>query len=224
MNIINRAKTLLSLDGFGAGAMSLGARDLRPPQQMVLRMMLKRPGTGLRIPGEVEWVEPFVVEMEKLHDELFPRHGYVYLTVRSGGVSTKTDDVWHVDGFSMRAPHLPEQNYIWSDCWPTEVLKQAITVSDDFDPMRHNIHWYFQDRADESKAMALEAGCCYVIDPYVIHRRPKLPAGTNRAFVRVSFVPIPIEDDRNTPNPLLPAGPFNRTDIRDTLIRYGRSI
>ena len=57
--------------------------------------------------------------------------------MRSGLVTSITDDEWHVDGFSMRVPQVPEQNYIWSDVYPTEQLWQRFKIPQTFDPKRH---------------------------------------------------------------------------------------
>lgn len=85
----------------------------------------------------------------------------------------------------------------------------------------HNIHQYFQDNADEEKIVTLDSGMMWLLDPYMVHRRPKIRAGVKRKMFRISFVPIEIKDDTYTQNPLLPSGPYNRKDIRDSLIRYG---
>lgn len=149
------------------------------------------------------------------------RTQFVYITVRSGPVVSVTDDLWHVDGFSMRVPHPPEQNYIWSNCHGTEWLDQEFVLPSDFDPMRHNIHQYFQDRARPENIRVLEPHVLYGIDPYVVHRRPQVPAGVFRTFFRISFVPIEIEDDTCTVNPYLPREkPYARKDIRERLARY----
>jgi len=44
----------------------------------------------------------------------------------------------------------------------------------------------------------------YAMDPYMLHRRPPQTEGMVRTFVRISYVPILINDVNNTPNPLLP--------------------
>ena len=68
--------------------------------------------------------------------------------------------------------------------------------------------------------IALKPNHVYVIDPYIVHRRDPASAGQVRSFFRLSFVPIAIESDDNTQNSLLPVAPFNRADIRDTMINY----
>ena len=224
MNIFHRARHLLSLDNFATAARNIMSVDHSmsvPDDQYVLRMLVKSPDTrGFAIPDELEWARSTIMLATSLQESVFINHPYVYITVRSGVVKTTTDNEWHVDGFSMRVPHLPEQNYIWSSCHPTEMLDQRFAIPADFDPFKHNIHTYFQNNADSSKIKLLDSQKLHIIDPYVVHRRPAVPAGTQRAFVRISFVPIEIEDDTCTPNPLLPRKFYNRQDIRKTLVSY----
>jgi hypothetical protein len=192
-----------------------------PEAQRVLRMCLKTPHTTWMIPEQLAWLEGAIEEAVENHQKRgLPAHGFVYVTVRRGPVVDTTDDQWHVDGFSMRIPHRPEQNYIFSDRYGTEWLNQKITLPEDFDGMRHNIHSYFQSHADPEHVSAMSTGHFYLIDPYVIHRRPSLSAGLDRTFIRISFIPVEIEDDRNTPNPLLERPRFNRADVRDVLVDY----
>lgn len=192
-----------------------------PNDQYILRMMIRSPETtGFVIPPELQWIKEFVTFTNNLQNNLFRYHPYVYVTVRCGVVKSVTDDEWHVDGFSMRTPHVPEQNYIWSDSNSTEYLEQRFHIPHDFDPMRHNIHTFFQDNADESKIKALPVNHISIIDPYVVHRRPVLPVGTVRKFFRISYVPIEIESDTCMQNPLLPVRKYNRLDIRSQLVKY----
>lgn len=226
--IQQRAKGPLSMGrSFGEPAelVDFDFSFLAPPQteQHILRMMVQAPKSEgyLRIPAELEWLRRVITFCTIRQGRMEIHNQYIYVTVRHGIVRSVTDDLWHVDGFSMRTAHIPEQNYIWTSTSPTEVLDQSILLPPDFDPMRHNIHSYFQDVAKEENTKALESGALYCIDPYVIHRRPKIQADLWRTFFRVSFVPIEIEDDTCTINPLIPrARPYARADIRAQLSRY----
>lgn len=188
--------------------------------QYVLRMLISTPDTGLQIPTELKWIESIVRNCIRYQNTHLVKHPYIYLTIRNGVVRTKTDCVWHVDGFSMRKQHLPEQSYIWSNTRPTEVVSQNIAIPANFNALKHNLHWYIQENVNEQYIKTLEPYAIHLIDPYVIHRRPPIATGIHRRFFRLSFVPILIEDDRNTPNPLIPIGPFNNSDLRDRLVRY----
>lgn len=199
--------------------------NIAPPsnvdEQYILRMMVKRPEESWKIPTELDWLKETIFSCEKLQEKAGIPVNYVYVTVRHGIVKSVTDDAWHVDGFSMRTSHVPEQNYIWANNHPTEVLEQEVHLPPDFDPMKHNIHEFFQDVADAKNIRTLLAGVVAGIDPYVIHKRPRVPEGTHRTFFRISFVPIEIEDDTCTINPLIPRPtPYGRDDIRKRLARY----
>lgn len=225
MNIYERSKHLLSpahYENADPVRMVLRVDEIHPPaDQHILRMLVKSPETdGFVIPEELVWMGHLIQSVHRMQENVFHDHPYVYVTVRSGVVKTSADAEWHVDGFSMRTPHLPEQNYIWSDCYGTEMLDQQFSIPEDFDPFVHNIHKYFQKHADSSKIWSCEPKNLYIIDPYVVHRRPKVPQGTQRTFFRISFVPIEIEDDTCTPNPLLPPKVYGRSDIRKKLIDY----
>lgn len=189
-------------------------------RQYILRMMVKGlDGLVFHIPRELKWLEDTIhhCHENQIANDVF--HQFVYVTVRHGLVTSVTDDDWHVDGFAMRYAHPPEQNYIYSNCHSTEILQQKFKFPDDFDPMIHHIHQYFKDHADDSKKIQLPPNRFFIIDPYIVHRRPKNLDGA-RTFVRISFVPIEIEDDTCQINPLMPARRYGREDMRKTLLRY----
>jgi len=224
MNIYERAHKDLSLSIYSKASQELKSweLDLNPPKdQYILRMPILTPEYDrFLIPSELEWIYPSLNRALYGQSQLHVGAVYIYVTVRSGLVRSVDDDVWHVDGFSMRTPHRPEQNYIWSDMYGTEFLPQNFDIPADFDPMRHNLHTFIQDRASVAP-VTLTTGRLYQIDPYHVHRRPTVPEGTQRTFLRISFVPVEIEDDTCMPNPLAPRrAPYNRNDIRKTLIRY----
>lgn len=224
MQIEDRARTNLSLSVYEHASRELNswAVDLDvPADQYILRMPILTPDSnGFKIPEELKWIDRALSRAINGQFGIGKFHPFVYVTVRSGVVRSVSDDEWHVDGFSMRLPHAPEQNYIWSDSYGTEILDQQFKIPEDFDPFKHNLHQFFQDRATVAPTV-LRTGHLYQIDPYIVHRRPSVPVGTVRTFLRISFVPIEIEDDTCTQNPLLPQrAPYNRTDIRKTLERY----
>jgi hypothetical protein len=210
---------------FGFPAEEVGfVGDLTPPadEQYILRMMVRTPSSGgFKVPQELQWLLPLIETCNKNQVENRIFNPFVYITVRHGIVKSVTDDMWHVDGFSMRTPHIPEQNYIYASKCGTEELVQDVKLPVDFDPMRHNIHQYFEDVADVKNIRSLKDKTLYRIDPYVIHRRPTVTSGMSRTFFRISFIPIEIEDDTCTVNPLIPRlSPYGRGDIRNQLQRY----
>jgi hypothetical protein len=132
------------------------------------------------------------------------RQCFTYITVRVGDKQHATLTDWHVDGFSTRITHIPEQNYIWADQHPTEVCPMRVSFPADFDPLKHNIHKYLAQYAREEDVVRLRPRAVYAMDPYILHRAPTYEG--RRAFVRISFTPIEIRDRNNTENPLMPKG------------------
>ena len=190
-----------------------------PETQRILRMLVQAPySRGLKLPVGLEWIWPALSMAERFQrDEVGVLHPHTYITVRRGPVVTKTDDVWHVDGFSTRYAHLPEANYIMvSGSMGTEYLDQTFEFPEHFDPLKHDIQKYFQNEAapwGSTRGMKLDT--LYFLDPYVIHRRPPSSRGAQRTFVRISFTPIEIPDINNTPNPLLPTAHYVLDGIKE---------
>ncbi len=226
MSIKSRAAEVLGTRFFGSVNIpeEVGPLSLTPPRvdQHILRMLIRRPHDGLRLPHGLQWVLP-LVGMAESHQSSIARHPFLYLTVRNGPVTSEGDDRWHADGFSMQYHHLPEQNYIWVDTLPTEYYAASIPLPDDFDPLAHNLHSFFQSRIDRRFVRSVKAGHLYVLDPYVIHRRPPTRCVARRCFVRLSYTPIEIADRNNTPNHAIPTD-YTRdgvVEFRDRLVQYG---
>ena len=186
-------------------------------------MLIKKSFTDFFIPEELKWCEQLINDAYAYQLKNDIRQPFCYLTVRSGIVDSFKDDEWHADGFSMNITHIPEQNYIWADCFPTEFCYIKNKIPNDFSPFKHNIHLFFQESiiAGEKQPKVAKSNTLYCLDTYVIHRRPPISEGVQRTFVRVSFTPIEIDDINNTINPLLPTN-YTRDGLayRNSLSRY----
>lgn len=224
LSLAQRAHQLLDLEIYKQASTDVTSWPLElsaPDDQYILRMMVRAPWVdGTALPPELEWIRSVLAQCDEHQRIIGVNHAFVYITVRNGLVRSIADDVWHADGFSMRKPHLPEQNYIWCDNNGTEMLNQIFDIPSDFDPLKHNIHHFFQDMADDNRIIKLQDHRLYQIDPYIIHRRPTLTMNTMRKFFRISYVPIEIENDDCTQNPLLPFRHYGLVDIRKQLQRY----
>lgn len=227
MDIVGRSKYLLTTNLYSVAEPMpvflnwdyLGVPMPELPRQYVLRMILRRHRENdFLFPPELNWARPWVYQAhyEETHRFKVARD-FCYITVRHGEVTSTTDDLWHVDGFSLRKPHFPERNYVWTSNHHTEFLNQRFIIPPDFDPLRHDIQSFFQAYADGPSVMS---NGWTLFDPYVVHRRPRASQGKKRTMVRISFVPIPIEDGMNTHNRRLPDGPWPVNKFRDTLTRY----
>lgn len=224
--IKDRAFNALNLEQYSKinKADKLGYIELSVPieEQYILRMLIKKMFNGYMIPQEIQWLQPFIEKCEAYQKSMGINQPFVYITIRNGIVKSVTDDEWHVDGFSKTITHLPEQNYIWSNKIPTEYIEKAIEIPHDFNPLKHNIHKFFQKRISETDIKMMNEKKIYCLDPYIIHKRPKIEPNVNRCFIRLSFTPIEIEDVNNTINPLLVTN-YTRNgvmEMRDQLIEY----
>lgn len=203
-----------------------GPLDLTPPthSQYVLRCPVIIPGQGLSVPGDMQWTLPLYFQAQWQQFIRGIKRKFCYITIRHGFIMSALDDEWHVDGFSTKIPHLPEQNYVWASTQPTEFISRPFTVPDDFDPRVHNLHHYIQDYvATNAPVVQLKPRRTYILDPYVIHRRPHIPEKLWRTFVRVSFTDIEINDRNNHVNPVfgnITPDKDGLADFRDQLDRY----
>ena len=194
-----------------------------PERLYILRMMVKRLHDEFQIPDELLPFKEMITFAHK-YQKFFVgiEQPFCYVTIRHGVVTSENDDEWHADGFSTKITHLPEQNYIWSNIHPTEYVEKKFKFPADFNPLIHNVHKFFQNRIKKSDIKTAEAKTMYGMGPYIVHRRPYIPQGTIRTFVRISFTPIEIVDSNNTQNPLLPTLPVERdgVKIRESLLDY----
>ncbi len=193
--------------------------SLPKEEQHILRMLISIDcGQTIFLPEEFDCYRRIICDAYKHQSLIGSSNPFVYLTIRHGIVKSVTDDLWHVDGFSLRIPHRPEQNYVWCDHSPTEFWDENISIPQDFDGKKHNLNYFFQDSIGNSTEhiKTIEPQSIYCFDPYVIHRRPKLEK-VQRTFIRVSFTPIPIIDKNNTENPIFG---FNFKTERDGIVGF----
>jgi len=217
-----RFSTILNLEQYAHinDPLRVGPVAARPAceSQMVLRMLVEAPySRGLQLPDELRWTAGIIGQAKRFQREVVGiSHPFMYVTVRHGCVGTVADDEWHVDGFSVRYSHLPEANYLFATGeHTTEYVRQAFCFPSDFDPLRHNIHRFFQRRIRDDAVCRMEADTLYFMDPYVVHRRPPSSSGTARTFGRISFTPIEIPDVNNTPNPLIETHHYRTDGVRE---------
>jgi hypothetical protein len=229
--ISERARQILSIDSFNEenDIDCVGNYKLECPfeRQYILRMIVRHAHSDWMIPDRLQWLKPLIMMAEEYQKEVIKiKHLCCYVTVQHGLVTSTSDDKWHTDGFSTKISHLPEQNYIVSNCIPTEYVRKAIKFPLDFDPLKHNVHKYLASQINDDDVKTLFSNKVYCMDPYNIHRRSFVPNNVVRTFARVSFTPIEVMDDNNTPNPLLQMPNYNRdgVQIRNRLIDYHSSF
>jgi len=213
-NIKKRSKKILNLKQYNKNNYPEFVSDINDicpyNKQYILRCLIKKGFDDFKIPDELLWLKNIIEKSYNYQKNIIKiEHSFCYVTVRHGLIESTTDDEWHVDGFSMRINHIPEQNYIYSNILPTEYLVKKLNLNN-FNPFEENIHKIIQKNINNnSKINKLVINKLYCLDPYVIHRRPVIKDNNlNRTFVRISFTPIEIQDTNNTLNPLIPTN-FN---------------
>jgi hypothetical protein len=222
---LKKASCNLSLDGYKHVSSPIYISKVQYvvpfDRQYILRMLVRTPESdGFCVPTELDWLKPTILNLDAIQKQNGLKNQFVYVTVRHGLVTSQTDDIWHVDGFSLRRHHLPEQNYIWTNREPTEYADQAFPIPSAFDPSKHHIHWYFDEQVEAENIRRCEEQTICLFDPYFVHRRPKNTIGMMRTFWRVSFIEIEIEDGQCQQNPLLPVKQYRGGDIRNSLCRF----
>ena len=173
-------------------------------RQYILRMLIRKGTDDFKVPPHLSWIARLLNVANEHQKKLNVKHSFCYVTIRHGVVTTKTDDEWHTDGFSMNITHIPEQNYVWTNIKPTEYVEKAFDFPDDFDPSKHNINKFFQNRIEHRDIKIVKENNVYCMDPYIVHRRPTITDDMSRTFIRISFLPIEINDVNNSQNDLLP--------------------
>jgi len=206
MSIIKRSKRIVSVDEYKETGkpIDLGVCNITCPydEQKILRMAIMVDGGKLKIPSELKWLdELFNKALECQNKIINVSHSFCYITVRHGVVDSLADDEWHVDGFSTKITHIPEQNYIWSNIMGTEIAEVNVDFPNDFNPNLHNVNHFLENFI--SNSYNCKDNNLYCLDPFILHRRQPTTKGMNRTFVRISFVPIEIDDINNSPNPLI---------------------
>lgn len=227
-NISKRGKKIFNLKQFNNNNYPEFVKSIKVicpyKRQYILRMLIKEAYNDFQIPQELNWAKPLIEEAIKYQKDIVNiSHSFCYITIRHGLVTSETDDIWHVDGFSTLINHIPEQNYGWANCYPTEFLAKRIKFPKDFNPLIHNAHQFIQSKINKyDNIFNIHPNTLFCFDPYVIHRRPQIPKDIVRTFVRISFDPIEIKDVNNTINPLLPKYYIRDgvKEFRDKLINY----
>lgn len=193
-------------------------------EQMILRMLVRPKYGDFKIPEQLSYLSETIRKVAAYDAELTGiKDSWCYVTVRHGPVISKTDDEWHFDGASFRTDIIPERNYIWVSDIPTEYRGGGLNFPSDFDPNKHDLFSFADARADKNIENILPR-TWYLINPFCLHRRPKIDESVTRTFFRISFPDIEGRDVMNTENPLLPTPFFGRNPVasfRNKLAKYG---
>lgn len=192
-----------------------------------LRMPLKFPRTEYRVPGQLSGLMPLikrVAEYEAFinpcHDDCFAHITYDVSDVPAGQYHRYPG--FHGDGVqgTKITPKVKvEHSYILTTSPPTEFCLQPFFLKH-LDEAKHNFFLEFDRQAKECNVFGSLDSHLYLIDPYMVHRTPKITVPTNRVFVRITYAFTELQHPKNTINPMFQGQEYNkRIDIRERLTR-----
>jgi hypothetical protein len=190
----------------------------------ILRCPVKSPGMDhLLVPSEIKDLSPLLQHALETEVHTNPRFAafcshisFECTQVTSG--SHQRVPGWHVDGFQgVRVPtHQVEHSYLWADRNACEFSLQPYLLSH-LDRSRHNVFAEIERQAHEQNAVAGLDKHLYLIDPYMVHRSPRLNFTGWRSVFRLTFTETELEDPMNTVNLSMDtsSGYKPRIDARD---------
>ncbi len=212
----------------------MGLMDIPECPVNVLRMPLKfpksstwmTPGNEYRIPQELKRIVPLiqrVAEYEKFinldHDSWFCHITYDLSRVSAG--EHHRFPGFHgggIQGTKLTPKEVVEHSYILTTNPPTEFCLQPFFLKH-LDEAKHNFFLEFDRQAKDANIYGALANHLYLIDPYMVHRTPKIAHDIQRLFVRITYAPIELQHPKNTNNPLFSGQEYRqRVDIRQNLM------
>lgn len=145
---------------------------------------------------------------------------YYYLTVKNLFVTK--DNVanrpgWHTDGFGG-----DDVNYTWCDKFPTIFSRSKFT---DIDPDHAVSMHQFDMQAKPNDDYELPEKMLTRLDPFVVHRTPKVVREGMRTFFKLSISKHPYNLKGNSKNPLLPDlnwKEYDRSGVRNDPVYHGK--
>ncbi len=193
----------------------------------VLRMPLKFPDTEYRIPQELHSLYPLITRVAEYESFINPSHNgcFCHITYDKSNVSAGEFHRFpglHGDGIQgtkITPKVIVEHSYIITSAPPTEFCLQPFFLKH-LDESKHNFFLELDKQMKECNMFGSLPGHLYLIDPYMVHRTPKIVVPTTRRFVRITFAFTELQHPKNTVNPMFDGQQYNkRVDIRERLVR-----
>ena len=196
----------------------------------VLRMPLKFPGSTYRIPKECLSLLPLIERVAEYEAFINPEHAscFCHMTRDHSLVQAGTYHRYpgfHGDGIqgTKLTPKVNvEHSYIITSAPPTEFCLQPFFLKH-LDEAKHNFFLEFDRQAKDVNIFDSLPYHLYLIDPYMVHRSPKIPVlsrDVRRLFIRITYAFTELQHPKNTLNPLFGGqGYHKRVDIRANLCR-----
>ena len=192
----------------------------------VLRMPIKFPGTSYKIPTSLGGWEDLIRRVAEYEAFINPDHDktFSHITIDMSMVKAGTFHRYpgfHGDGIqgTKLTPKVRvEHSYILTSAPPTEFCLQPFFLKH-LDESKHNYFLEFDRQAKEANVYGSLPDHLYLIDPYMVHRTPKITMDTLRLFVRITYAFTELQHPKNTINPLFTGQKYNkRVDIRENLV------
>jgi hypothetical protein len=196
----------------------------------VLRMPIKYPGTGYKIPRELAPLEDLIHRVAEYEAFLYndhhinPNSTFCHITYDNSDIPAGEYHRYpgfHGDGIqgTKLTPKVwVEHSYILATAPPTEFCVQPFFLRH-LDEAKHNYFLEFDRQAHECNIYGSLPNHLYLIDPYMVHRTPKITQPINRTFLRITYAFTELQHPKNTVNPLLPGQVYHkRVDIRANLM------
>jgi hypothetical protein len=200
----------------------------KPPN--VLRMPLKFPGSIYKIPADLAPLFGLiqrVAEYEKflcLDKHIDPEATFCHITYDNSDVPAGEHHRYpgfHGDGIqgTKLTPKVwVEHSYILTTQPPTEFCLQPFFLKH-LDQAKHNFFLEFDRQAKKQNVYGSLPNHLYLIDPYMVHRTPKIKRAVNRTFIRITYAFTELQHPKNTVNPLFTGQQYHkRVDIRENLM------
>lgn len=201
------------------------SKELMQCSTNVLRMPIRFPHTAYKIPKELGALVPLIQRVAEYEHFINPIVGraFAHITFDKSSVNPGEHHRFpgfHGDGFqgSKLTPKITsEHSYILTTNPPTEFCLQPFFLNH-LDEAKHNMFLEFDKQARKENIYQSLPNHLYLIDPYMVHRTPKITETVERLFIRITFTFSELEHPKNTINPMFPPYKYqDRIDIRQAL-------
>lgn len=204
----------------------MGLLEHRQAEVNVLRMPLKFPGTDYRIPRHVSALEDLIKRVAEYEAFINPNHNETFCHI-THDVSDVEANTYHrfpgfhgdgIQGTKLTPKINVEHSYIVTTSPPTEFCLQPFFLKH-LDEAKHNFFLEFDRQARESNVYGTLPNHLYLIDPYMVHRTPRIKNKVTRQFIRITYASNELQHPKNTINPLFDGQDYHkRVDIRENLM------
>lgn len=191
----------------------------------VLRMPLKYPNTSYLVPVELSPIQKLIQRVAEYEKFINPEHDKCFCHITYDRSIVNPNEYHRFPGFhgdgiqgTKLTPKVNvEHSYILTSNPPTEFCIQPFYLKH-LDEAKHNFFKEFDKQAHEVNVRKTLPNHLYLIDPYMVHRTPKITETCDRVFIRITYAFTELEHPKNTINPHFDGQVFEkRIDIRENL-------